>query len=155
MPKAEKKISTFGQVVFIAFAFLVDATEAILDLFLIGIIANRIIDIIVAGIFFAYVFSKGLTIAEDWKVYSSIVGTIAGEFIPGLDIAPFFTIDAWYITSRIKAKDVANQKKKAGETKSVTEEQKRQEWLKNYEQQQQMRQATEAQEENEQEKMVA
>jgi hypothetical protein len=104
----------------------------------VGIIVNRVIDIVVAIIFFGYALLKGLTIAEDAKVYGSITGTIAGEFIPGLDIAPFFTIDAWYITHSIKAKDKARQQTLDEETKSVAAEQERQDWIQNYQQQQLM-----------------
>jgi hypothetical protein len=138
MPTTEKKITTFGQVVFIGFAITVDVTEFLLDIVAVGLIVNRIIDAIVACIFFLYASWKGLTIAEDSKVYNSIVGTAAGEFIPGLDIAPFFTIDAWYITHSIKEKDKAHQAVLDEETKAAVAEQNRQDWVENYEQQQAM-----------------
>lgn len=124
-----------GQVVFIAFAMVVDGIELILDLLVIGVIVNRIIDIVVAGIFFLYAHWKGLTLAEDTKVYGSIGGTIVGEMIPGVDIAPFFTIDAWYITHSVKVKEAAAQQAVDKETKTIVEEQKRQEWVENYQQQ--------------------
>ena len=89
----------FGQYVFIAFAVMVDLTQVVLDIMLIGIIVNRITDIVVGGIFFVYAHSKGLTFREDWKIYCSIAGTVIGESIPELDMAPLFTIDAWKITS--------------------------------------------------------
>lgn len=148
---AKKRITGFGQGVFIAFALLVDGTEAILDLFIIGAIVNRIIDIVVGGIFFLYALAKGLTIAGDSKIYGSIFGTIAGEFIPGLDIAPFFTLDAWYITRSLKAKDRAEQQAVDEETKAIVEEQGRQDWIENY----QTQQALQAQEENEQVERIA
>lgn len=137
-PSPTKKISAFGQAVFIIFALFIDGLEVVLDLFVIGIILNRIIDIIVAGIFLIYATIKGLTLAEDSKVYGSIAGTIVGEFIPGLDIAPFFTIDAWYITRSIKAKDRARQSMVDGQNQSIVAEQERQDWIVNYQQQQAM-----------------
>jgi hypothetical protein len=137
MAIVKKRITTLGQVIFIGFAVTVDLVELILDLLLVGIIVNRIIDIIVAGIFFLYALAKGLTIAEDAKVFGSIGGTVIGEFVPGLDIAPFFTIDAWYITHTIKAKDKAIQKAVNETESAINAEQERQEWISNYQQQQQ------------------
>lgn len=137
-PNPKKKMSMLGQVIFIGFALLVDFLEIILDLFVIGVAANRIIDIVVAGIFFLFAAVKGLTLAEDKKVYGSIAGTIVGEFIPGLDIAPFFAIDAWYITRSIKAKDRALQQQVDEINSAAIAEQERQDWIANYEQQQEM-----------------
>jgi hypothetical protein len=153
MPKVKKKITTFGQVAFIAFAAIVDGIEILFDLLpLFGIIANRIVDIVVAGIFFVYAMAKGLTITEDAKVYISIAGTVAGEFLPGFDIAPFFTIDAWYITRSIKAKDKAKQRvMNKKENESVIAEQNRQDWITKYQERQAMEQAVKTQEKNEQE----
>lgn len=136
MPKTEKRITTFGQVVFIAFAVVVDATEFILNILLIGIILNPIISIIVTGIQAGYARSKGLG-SESWKVYASIGGTTVGESIPGLSLLPFFTFNAWYITHAIKKIDKTNQKAVAEQGTASTAEQERQEWIANYQLQQQ------------------
>ena len=140
-----KRITMLGQIVFIAFGLLVDGTQFFLDLIYVGVIVNRIIDIVVAGIFFLYALLKGLSMAEDAKVYASIAGTVAGEFIPGIDIAPFFTIDAWYITQAIKKKDKLTQKTAQKAVQSATDQQDRQEFVENYQQQNQENQEEELQ----------
>lgn len=118
-----KRITTLGQIIFITFGLLVDTTQFFLDLIYIGVIVNRVIDIAVATIFFFYTLFKGLSISEDAKVYASIAGTVAGEFIPGVDIAPFFTIDAWYITQAIKHKDKLSKKAVQNAMKTAIDQQ--------------------------------
>ena len=146
IPSSEKRLTPFGRVAFIGFAALVDATEFVLDGFAVGVVVNRIIDMTVGAIFLAYFFYKGLSIADNSSVFGSIIGTIAGEFIPLVDIAPFFALDAWYITRAIKMKDKANQTAIDSEVKAVIEEQQRQAWIQNYQEQNMMEQAEELEE---------
>jgi hypothetical protein len=146
IPKTKKRISGFGQALFIVFAILIDALEIILDAFAVGLIANRIIDIVAGILFMVYALFKGLSIADDFVTLSSIIGTIAGEMIPVIDIAPFFTIDAFWITQAIKAKDKARQKAIDDEALSIAKEQDRQNWMKNYEQELESQEETSSEE---------
>lgn len=138
MPGAKKKITTFEQVVLIAFGLLVEGVQFILSILVIGVILNPIISVIVIGIFFLYARSKGLD-SKSWKVYASMFGTAIGESIPLLNLLPFFALNAWRITHAIKVQDKAAEKtanEKASEDKAA-EEQEQQEWIANYQMQQQ------------------
>lgn len=145
-----------GQVVLIAFALLVDLTCFILDILIVGVIINPIISVIVTGIFLWYARSKGLG-TESWKVYASIMGTTVAESIPLINLLPFFTFNAWYITHTIKVKDKKEQKVAGAQAQAAstdTKEQERQEWIKNYEAEQQAAQEEQEEQEAEEEQMA-
>ena len=146
VPKANGRISTLGQAAFISFGTLIDLTETILDCFAVGVVVNRIIDIVTAIIFFVYCQYKGLSIVDNWKIYASIIGTAVGEFIPILDVAPFFVLDAWYITHTLKQQIKAEQKQMNTEAEAIVKEKERQNWMESYAKQQEQIQI----EENEQ-----
>jgi|GEM_PF-2737107 len=152
VPQTKKRISTFGQVIFIGFAILVDITEIILDAAGgIGILINRILDPVVGLIFLVYALFKGLSISDNWAVFESIIGTIVGEFIPGFDILPFFTADAFFITHTIKNKDKARQAALEQEAQSILDEQNQQNWMREYQQNQAAQAEQDAYEEQESE----
>jgi hypothetical protein len=52
-----------------------------------------------------------------------------------LDVAPFFSLDAWYITNAIKVKDKARQAAADEQAKTIKAEEERQAWVENYQQQ--------------------
>lgn len=155
-PPKTRRLTMFGQVMFIGFAMLVDAVEIILDCFVVGAVVNRIIDIVVAIIFIIYFFFKGLSVIDDYGVFGSILGTAVGEFVPLLDVAPFFTLDAIIITNSIMAKDKARQKIIHEQALSIVKEKERQNWIEDYqekiiEQERDAQEEDEEQTENEQE----
>jgi hypothetical protein len=135
VPKTKKGITGLGQGIFIAFGAIVDIAEIILDCFVVGVAVNRIIDIVVGIIFLLYAVVKGLSFTKDFKIYGSIIGTFIGEMVPVLDVAPFFALDAWYITSTIKAKDKARQKALNNEAVSIVQKKEQQNWIEDYQEQ--------------------
>lgn len=143
-----------GQLVFIAFALLVDFTCFILGILVVGVIINPIISVIVTGIFLGYARAKGLGV-ESWKVYASTLGTAVGESIPLVNLLPFFTLNAWHIIHAVKVKEKKEQVAVETQAQAVsmdTKEQERQEWIANYQAQQQAEQEEqEAQEEQDRE----
>jgi hypothetical protein len=105
IPKAKKKIHSVTQIVIITFFVLVDITQVILDCFAVGLLVNRIIDLIVGILLAVYMAFKGMTIADNWKQYASVVLAFVAEFIPIVDVAPLWCLDAWYITHHLKSND--------------------------------------------------
>lgn len=92
--------------VFIGCAALVDVVQLVLDLFAIGTVVNRIIDIVVAmGMLAVMFFLFKASFAEESKLYLSLLATSIGEEIPIADVAPFWTLDAWYIVRSIRKRD--------------------------------------------------
>lgn len=88
-------------------AVIVDIAQIILNFFAVGLAVNRIIDIVVGCLLTAIMYAKGLSLAEHSKLYISVLGTLLVEEIPVVDIAPAWTIDAWYIIRTIQKEDAA------------------------------------------------
>ena len=138
-PVTKKRITKFGAALFISFAAFVDVVEAIIDIppaTPLGVIVNRIIDIVVGLIFILYALYKGLSISDDWGVFTYLFGTIFAEFVPILDALPFFTADAWMITRAIKKKDLARQAALDQEAQVIVDQQNQQNWMRQYADQQ-------------------
>lgn len=71
----------------------VDFVQFLLDLFGgIGLVINRFIDPLVAMSLFLYCWIRGVKM--DTKTTLSIGASFLGEEIPGVDIAPLWTLDA-------------------------------------------------------------
>lgn len=139
-PKIKKRITLLGQILFILFAVIVDVVNAIVEIpddIFVAAITNRIIDIIVGIIFLLYAFFKGLTLSDNWGIYVSIFGTIVGEFIPVASVAPFFTLDAWYITHSLKKRDSERQKEIDRQATEILNDYKQRKWMEAYEEEKQ------------------
>jgi|GEM_PF-3304600 len=85
----------------------IDLLQIALNLFGIGIIANKLIDILVAFFLIIYLNIKGVAIFSDPRILLSIGATFTAEFmpIPFVDAAPFWTLDIWYITRTVQKED--------------------------------------------------
>jgi hypothetical protein len=86
-------------------AIIVDIAQIVLNFFAVGLAVNRIIDIVFGCLLAAIMYIKGLSLAEHSKLYISVLGTLLVEEIPVVDIAPAWTIDAWYIIRTIQKED--------------------------------------------------
>ncbi len=88
----------------VAIDLLQMAVEA-LDLTLIGIafslIVNRMIDLITGLMLFSYCFLRGIKLTPTRTM--SILGATLAEFIPALDVAPFWTADVGFLFASYKA----------------------------------------------------
>jgi len=101
-----KRISNTEWGLVIGAAIVVDLVQLALDLFLVGIVANRFIDIVI-GLTLPFYF-KMRGVKMDWKKGGSILITFLLEFVGlGIDALPFWTGDILLIM----AFDRAEQKK--------------------------------------------
>lgn len=108
-------------------ALCTDGIQVILNFFVVGAIINRFIDFMTAGLFLAIMYYKDISIAEHWKLYVSVGATLLGEEIPIVDIAPLWTVDAWYIIRTIQKDDVAyNEQMNTTETEELRKKQQQQ-----------------------------
>lgn len=89
------QINKYEKIAVISFSILVDGIQILLDiLFGSGIIANRFIDIIFGILLFLYSLLRGLANA---RTTTATIAAFTGEQIPALDVAPFWTFDAFYL----------------------------------------------------------
>jgi hypothetical protein len=91
----------------IGFFAAIDLIQIALDAMGIGLIANNFIDIAVAFILFMILFMKGVPIVSDFRIFFALFVTLAGENlpIPGLELAPFWSLDMAYIVRLINKQD--------------------------------------------------
>ncbi|OHA17960.1 MAG: hypothetical protein A2664_01250 [Candidatus Taylorbacteria bacterium RIFCSPHIGHO2_01_FULL_46_22b] len=88
----------------IAIAITIDLVQIGLDLLVgVGIVINRFIDLIVGPALFMYCAVTHIKLTVGRTV--SILGTIVGEMIPVIDIAPFWTADVIFIMLSVKAEE--------------------------------------------------
>lgn len=84
-----------------AVAILVDLLQLILDIFAVGAVINRIIDVIV-GFSLAFYFQiRGVSMFNP-KRAAAFMATIVGEMIPVVDALPLWTLDVYvtYLTTK-------------------------------------------------------
>ena len=101
MPK--RRVGPVISAILYALAALVDASQIILDFFVIGVAINRVVDIAM-GFFLvlAFLLLRILNI----RTAISLLLTFVAEEIPLVDIAPAWVLDVWYTLSRAKAQDL-------------------------------------------------
>ena len=78
---------------------LMDLIQAALDLFAIGVVVNRFIDVIVGLSLIVILWIKGIRGA---RIYGSIAAAFGLEFIPLVDVLPLWTLDGLYAFSQDK-----------------------------------------------------
>lgn len=97
---SRSRISGFEWWLLLGFFVFVDLFQIVLIIFGIGLAINRL-DFIVGGVIVFYVMWREYKLdAQDWMLMG---GSVLGEEIPLLDIAPFWTYDIW----RFRQKDLA------------------------------------------------
>lgn len=81
---------------------ILDFVQFILDVLAIGLIANRLVDILIMLSLLFYFWMRGVEM--DLFVLGTLCAVMVGEEVPGLDVAPFWTLDVWAIMRHDKAK---------------------------------------------------
>jgi hypothetical protein len=100
----EKKviIKKWERGVMYGFAGIVDIIQVVLNFFVVGAAANRIIDIVMGIILVAYGLIRKLLNVQKGLV---LVAFFAGEMIPFVDSLPFWTLDIRNLYSGIPSKE--------------------------------------------------
>lgn len=75
---------------------IVDISQIILNFFVVGVIVNRILDVIVGILLFAYGFIRKLLTT---RISLGIIGSFAIEEIPIVDVLPMWTLDVKWMYS--------------------------------------------------------
>lgn len=83
---------------------IVDLIQIILDLFAIGAVVNRFIDIAVGVGLPLFLRTQGVKLANPKRMLA-MLGTFVGEMIPGVDALPLWTLDVLYTWSTVKAEE--------------------------------------------------
>ena len=102
MEKPQKRLGIISITTLLIFTGIVDVIQIILDLFVVGILINRILDIIIGIILIFWFFIlRILTI----RVAVGLGLSFIAEMIPILDIAPAWTLDVIYTAFRVNNED--------------------------------------------------
>jgi hypothetical protein len=108
------KISNTEWGLVIGAAVAIDIMQLILDIFAIGLIANRFIDIMIGISLPFYLKLRG--VKTDWKKGGSMVVTFLLEFLGlGIDALPFWTGDVVLIMAFDRADKKKEESKRAAE----------------------------------------
>ena len=91
----ESKISNTEWGLVIGALFMIDGVQVGLDLFVIGLIINRFVDIFVWLSFGLYLQLRGESLANPKRLIGLVV-TFLGEEIPAADALPFWGLDGLY-----------------------------------------------------------
>jgi hypothetical protein len=89
----------------VSFAVVIDTIQLILDLFGIGVLANRIIDVAVACILLFWFYMIDPALLTNMKIVGSVGAALIGEEIPVVDAFPFWAGDAAYTCITIMLED--------------------------------------------------
>lgn len=99
------RISNFEWYLCLGFFALVDLVQIVLDAFVVGVVANRYIDMVAVGIMALYLIIRRYKFdRNDWLVLG---GSFLAEEIPGVDIAPAWTFDIWRFMKKDKMRPLA------------------------------------------------
>lgn len=83
---------------------IIDLIQIILDLFAIGAVVNRFIDIAVGVGLPLFLRTQGVKLANPKRMLA-MLGAFVGEMIPGVDALPLWTLDVLYTWSTVKAEE--------------------------------------------------
>ncbi len=97
---AGSKISNLEWGLVIGATAVVDVVQFVLDIFVIGAIVNRFIDIVVGMTLPFYFYIRGVKL--DSKKVLGMAGAFGLEMVPGLDALPLWTLDVVYTMSMDK-----------------------------------------------------
>lgn len=113
----KKGLGLLSKVVMLVLSVIIDIVQIILDVVLVGAIANRIIDIVMVVIICLWMlFSKNF----DKRSWLSVIATVVAELVPFVDVAPFWTLDVIYIIRR--RRKVLKRKRQEEEQKAMEEQ---------------------------------
>ncbi len=93
-PKVAHKVWVMEAFFIITFVILIDIIQIILDIFLVGAVVNRIIDIVLVIIVFLWLL---LTSRMNSRVILLTVATFVGEAIPVVDLLPLWSLEITYL----------------------------------------------------------
>jgi len=91
------RISNFEWGMLIGVAVATDLAQIVLDIFVIGAVINRLIDLFFGMTLSFYLWMKGVKM--DAKKVLAIVGAFAGEMIPIVDALPLWSADVLLLMS--------------------------------------------------------
>lgn len=91
-----KRISKAERGVVYAIIIIVDIAQIILDFFAVGVVINRILDIVVGLVLFVYGFVRKIITT---RIALGIVGSFVVEEIPIVDVLPMWTLDLKFMYS--------------------------------------------------------
>lgn len=97
-------ISKVGWFILLGLTIIIDIVQIILDFFAIGIIVNRIIDIVVGFCLPLYFWIKGISLTN-WKRLAAITGGFVLEAIPGLDALPLWSAEVAVVWGTVVAEN--------------------------------------------------
>ena len=100
-PQQGSKIPNFEWGLVIGAVATVDVVQIVLDMFAIGVIANRFIDIVVGMVLPAYFWLRGVKLNA--KKILSLIASFVGEELPIIDALPLWTLDVILIMAWDKA----------------------------------------------------
>lgn len=100
-PQQGSKIPNFEWGLVIGATAVVDVVQIVLDMFVIGAIANRFIDIVVGMALAGYFWIRGVKLNA--KKILSLIASFVGEEIPVIDALPLWTLDVILIMAWDKA----------------------------------------------------
>jgi len=83
---------------------IVDLIQIVLDLFAIGAVVNRFIDIAVGVGLPLFLRTQGVKLANPKRMLA-MLGAFVGEMIPVVDALPLWTLDVVYTWSTVKAEE--------------------------------------------------
>lgn len=117
----ERRIGPITTFFLYTFAIVVDIVQIILNLFLIGVLINRIISVGVGTLLLLFLF---IVDALNSKTVMLSIGSFTGEVIPVLDSLPMWTLAVWRVTKAIKEEDILKaggvEQEKVGRSKLKT-----------------------------------
>lgn len=108
----KSKVSTFEWGTVIGVLFVIDIAQIILDAFAIGVVVNRIIDVIVGAVFPIYLTIRGEKLSDPKRLLG-LLSTFGLESIPVVDALPLWSLDGVYNFILARAKNKAAEAKEA------------------------------------------
>ena len=108
----KSKVSTFEWGTVIGLLIVIDIAQIILDAFAIGVVVNRIIDVIVGAVFPIYLTIRGEKLSDPKRLLG-LLATFGLESIPVVDALPLWSLDGVYNFILARAKNKAAEAQEA------------------------------------------
>ena len=108
----KSKVSTFEWGIVIGLLIVIDIAQIILDAFAIGVVVNRIIDVIVGAVFPIYLTIRGEKLSDPKRLLG-LLATFGLESIPVVDALPLWSLDGVYNFILARAKNKAAEAQEA------------------------------------------
>lgn len=113
----ERRIGKGTGYVLIGLALVIDIVQIVLNIFAIGIIANKIITVIAAGAFIFFLLVKDIPVVSNTKIFTRLFIALGAESVPLplLDTFFFWTLAVWSIVRTVKSEDIERSQAKEAE----------------------------------------